>query len=203
MPRKSNKNIKKNDEEQMKIDDEINEEKSQINNKEEEELDNEEDNKEENDEKNENEEKKKDKKSSKLIQSKTFKDLHKNLLNFGKLSSSSSYVSSKSSLSSSISSSNPIIKAQQKSSFYDGASIKSGMTGSDQTENLDKSNLGKGWFNLQPIRVTDELKNDLKLIEMRNYLDPKRYVTDFISHSLLLSFSFSHSLSFIHFYFFY
>jgi len=34
---------------------------------------------------------------------------------------------------------------------------------------------GEGWFNMQPAEMTDELKTDLKVLQMRGYLDPKRF----------------------------
>lgn len=34
--------------------------------------------------------------------------------------------------------------------------------------------LGKGWFNAQPLELDDAVKRDLKVIQLRNYLDPKR-----------------------------
>lgn len=37
-----------------------------------------------------------------------------------------------------------------------------------------KSNLGKGWFNLSSIEQDEKLRRDLKLIQLRNYMDPKR-----------------------------
>ena len=35
---------------------------------------------------------------------------------------------------------------------------------------------GKGWFNMKTPAMTDELKEDLNIIKMRNYLDPKRHM---------------------------
>ncbi len=34
---------------------------------------------------------------------------------------------------------------------------------------------GKGWFGMQPTRMTDSLKKDLAMIRNRSYLDPKRF----------------------------
>ncbi|KAL3935179.1 MAG: hypothetical protein SGBAC_009253 [Bacillariaceae sp.] len=34
---------------------------------------------------------------------------------------------------------------------------------------------GKGWFNMQPTAMSDELKSDLSVIRNRSYLDPKRF----------------------------
>ena len=34
---------------------------------------------------------------------------------------------------------------------------------------------GKGWYDLKPADMDDKMKADLRLIRMRNYLDPKRF----------------------------
>ncbi|CAN0072161.1 unnamed protein product [Ectocarpus sp. 13 AM-2016] len=34
---------------------------------------------------------------------------------------------------------------------------------------------GKGWFNMEQAEMTPELKRDLQVIRMRNYVDPKRF----------------------------
>lgn len=39
----------------------------------------------------------------------------------------------------------------------------------------NKADLGKGWFNMETVKLDDKLKRDLKVIQMRNYLDPKRF----------------------------
>lgn len=33
----------------------------------------------------------------------------------------------------------------------------------------------KGWFNMQGMEMTDELKADMKAVRMRNYIDPKKF----------------------------
>lgn len=38
-----------------------------------------------------------------------------------------------------------------------------------------RTTLGKGWFDLEPMEMTDELRRDLKMIKMRSYVDPKRF----------------------------
>ena len=38
-----------------------------------------------------------------------------------------------------------------------------------------RNTLGKGWFDLEPMEMTDELRRDLKMIKMRSYIDPKRF----------------------------
>merc|ERR1712232_73135 len=39
---------------------------------------------------------------------------------------------------------------------------------------LDKT-AGSGWFNMEPAKMTEELKMDLEMLKMRNYIDPKRF----------------------------
>ena len=34
---------------------------------------------------------------------------------------------------------------------------------------------GKGWFNMQPTQMTEELKTDLAVVRNRTYLDPKKF----------------------------
>jgi len=36
-------------------------------------------------------------------------------------------------------------------------------------------NAGKQWFNMQPSSQSESLKSDMKVIQMRNYLDPKKF----------------------------
>ena len=35
--------------------------------------------------------------------------------------------------------------------------------------------LGKGWYDIKPMEMDEKLKRDMKLIELRNYMDPKRF----------------------------
>lgn len=45
-----------------------------------------------------------------------------------------------------------------------------------KNKNLEKSKqAGAGWFNMKSTQVTEEIKHDLKLLKMRNYLDSKRF----------------------------
>jgi hypothetical protein len=75
--------------------------------------------------------------------------------------------------------SNAIEDAQSGSKLYDGkiasthSLLKKNKHGEDGGK-LKKS-LGKGWFNTTPAEMTSELKNDMKVVAMRNYLDPKRF----------------------------
>mmetsp|Transcript_8451 Transcript_8451/g.14342 ORF Transcript_8451/g.14342 Transcript_8451/m.14342 type:complete len:225 (+) Transcript_8451:94-768(+) len=45
----------------------------------------------------------------------------------------------------------------------------------DKAKASAKKNLGKGWFDIEPATMTDDLKRDIKIIQMRNYLDSKRF----------------------------
>lgn len=45
---------------------------------------------------------------------------------------------------------------------------------------------GKGWFNMQPTQMTEELKTDLAVVRNRTYLDPKKfYKSADKSHSIV------------------
>jgi len=68
---------------------------------------------------------------------------------------------------------NPIEAAQAKSSLYsaDGASA-----GSLQKQKEERTKtLGKGWFDIAPAKLDEGLRADMKIVQMRNYLDPKRF----------------------------
>ena len=67
------------------------------------------------------------------------------------------------------SSANPIIAAQRKSSLY---STTSSDVSSIKVE--ASKTVGKGWFGLEPMKLDDNVKRDIKMIQMRNYMDPKR-----------------------------
>jgi hypothetical protein len=47
------------------------------------------------------------------------------------------------------------------------------------------NNVGKGWFNIEPAVMTEDLKRDIKIIQMRNYLDSKRYFCSILSFFFL------------------
>lgn len=67
--------------------------------------------------------------------------------------------------------SNKILQAQATSGLYDGSNPST-----TSQESLDKSEtLGKGWFNLKPLPMDDKLKREIQVIQMRNYIDPKRF----------------------------
>ena len=70
--------------------------------------------------------------------------------------------------------SNAIESAQSGSALYDG---KVGSTHSLLKSSQGKAmkSLGKGWFDAAPAELTSQLKADMKVVQMRNYLDPKRF----------------------------
>ena len=43
------------------------------------------------------------------------------------------------------------------------------------TKRAKDDSAGKGWFNMQPMQMTDELKTDLAVVRNRTYLDPKKF----------------------------
>jgi hypothetical protein len=68
---------------------------------------------------------------------------------------------------------NPIEEAQRKSAIYDpnlsaAPPLVQGKTKKEKT-------LGKGWFGMKPATLDSSMKGDIKMVEMRNYLDPKRF----------------------------
>lgn len=82
-------------------------------------------------------------------------------------------------------SNNPIIAAQRKSSLYNASSAESLSDKAQPTKSL-----GKGWFGLEPMKLDDNVKRDIKMIQMRNYMDPKRCVIHFLSDRKSLSLHF-------------
>ena len=71
---------------------------------------------------------------------------------------------------------NAIEEAQEKSSIYDGKN-SSVVTGGPQSDGglRKKKTLGKGWFDMEPVVMDEALKRDVKMIQLRNYMDPKRF----------------------------
>lgn len=69
---------------------------------------------------------------------------------------------------------NSVIEAQRSSSLYDESSSSSSVGPKSQPKN-EMKNLGKGWFDMQPMKLDDNVRRDIKMIQMRNYLDPKRF----------------------------
>ena len=52
---------------------------------------------------------------------------------------------------------------------------KSASSSSSSSDALKRKSLGKGWFDMVPAELTSELKRDINVIKMRNYLDPKKF----------------------------
>lgn len=42
-------------------------------------------------------------------------------------------------------------------------------------QKIRDSKAGDGWFNMKAVEMTPELENDLKTLQMRSVLDPKRF----------------------------
>lgn len=68
---------------------------------------------------------------------------------------------------------NAIISAQRKASVYNSSSIA--VDPLRKVKVKPTKTLGSGWFNLQPLEMDSKLKNDIQMIRMRNYMDPKRF----------------------------
>lgn len=68
---------------------------------------------------------------------------------------------------------NLIEKAQGKSDLYDGSKAVAPPLVPEKAPK--KKTLGRGWFDMEPAVLDDNLKRDMKMIQMRNYIDPKRF----------------------------
>lgn len=125
------------------------------------------------------------KKAPPVFKSKSFFKLNNNLMASGKISGKNLLSSglggktSKSKKASTVTNqwkgptANPIEEAQRNSAIYDptvGAAppLKAAKAKKEKT-------LGKGWFNMKPATLDASMKGDMKMVEMRNYLDPKRF----------------------------
>jgi hypothetical protein len=71
--------------------------------------------------------------------------------------------------------SNAIERAAQSSNLYDGKTNTASQLREAAKSERSKKTLGKGWFNQSPAEMSSELSNDMKVVQMRNYLDPKRF----------------------------
>lgn len=102
-----------------------------------------------------------------------FHRLHKTLLSCGKLRSSRLSDTSGPNSSGSVGKVNAIVRAQAESSLYDACKLAA--------DPLKKAKLslpkttGKGWFDIEPLEMDEKLKKDVKMIQLRNYMDPKRF----------------------------
>ena len=69
--------------------------------------------------------------------------------------------------------SNLIEEAQSRSTLYDTNSMMAPPLKPPKVAKPET--VGKGWFDMKPMKVDEKLKRDIKIIQMRNYLDPKRF----------------------------
>ena len=69
--------------------------------------------------------------------------------------------------------SNLIEEAQSRSTLYDTSSMLAPPLKPPKV--IKPETVGKGWFDMKPMKVDEKLKRDIKIIQMRNYLDPKRF----------------------------
>jgi len=69
--------------------------------------------------------------------------------------------------------SNSIESAQASSNLY---AVDGGGAGSlKKHKEVHAKTLGKGWFDIAPAKLDEGLRADMKVVQMRNYLDPKRF----------------------------
>jgi len=110
------------------------------------------------------------------VQGSNFNKLDDRLKNKETLNTSSSVtdVSSSSSSSSSIMANSKGKTTRQEASVVIDSSYTD-KAGKGKGEATRKKTLGKGWFDLAPAEMTEELKRDIKVIKMRNFIDPKRF----------------------------
>jgi hypothetical protein len=72
---------------------------------------------------------------------------------------------------------NVIESAQSSSNLYDNSNniiVSPGRKHS--TQSIKSKTLGKGWFDIAPAQLDIETKRDMAVVQMRDILDPKRYV---------------------------
>ena len=125
------------------------------------------------------------KKKAPVFKSKSFFKLNNNLMLSGKISGKNLISSGlsgklgKSGKSSAVNNqwegpnANPIEEAQRNSSIYDPTVSAASPLMPAKTKK--EKTLGKGWFDMKPASLDASMKGDLKMVEMRNYLDPKRF----------------------------
>lgn len=91
-----------------------------------------------------------------------------------RLLSSGSITASSSSLSRPVNnSSNAIINAQRQSKLYSNSTIAMDPLKREKVKPVKTA--GAGWFNLQPLEMDSKLQRDIKMVQMRDYMDPKRF----------------------------
>lgn len=68
---------------------------------------------------------------------------------------------------------NLIEEAQKSSELYNSGSITAPPLKVPKV--VRPETVGKGWFDFEPLVIDEKIKRDIKMIQMRNYLDPKRF----------------------------
>ena len=68
---------------------------------------------------------------------------------------------------------NAIEAAQARSTLYNPSALVAPPLNAEKV--AKPTTVGKGWFDLEPLKMDEKLKRDIKVIQMRNYLDPKRF----------------------------
>ncbi len=108
----------------------------------------------------------------------SFMKLHRRLQKAGEIKSNHLQLSSslKSQHGNRVSSSHPIIALPSDTStgIYGSELVAPPLNYKPASGHVDEG-LGKGWFNMKPAVLDESLKRDIKIIQMRNFLDPKRY----------------------------
>ena len=61
------------------------------------------------------------------------------------------------------------------SDIYDGAAAADQRREDKEAKRSGRKTLGKGWFNLQPAELTEEMRQDIKMLRLRNFVDPKKF----------------------------
>ena len=69
---------------------------------------------------------------------------------------------------------NKLLQKQMSSDIYNNSSLFAAPLKKDKV--IKPDTLGHGWFDIAPLKMDENLKRDVKMIEMRNFIDPKRYV---------------------------
>ena len=104
-----------------------------------------------------------------------FNKLHARLQRAGQMETTHLQLSSSHAMPSAGTSHNPIEATLPQNALYSPSASGVVAPPLKKVKEEVKKTLGKGWFDLQPAKLDEELKRDIKIIQMRNYLDPKRY----------------------------
>ena len=68
---------------------------------------------------------------------------------------------------------NAVIHAQRQSNLYNNSTIV--MDPLQKVKVKPVKTAGAGWFNLQPLEMDSKLRSEINMVQMRNYMDPKRF----------------------------